>query len=216
MVPGPYVRLVVADDGSGLDASVREHLFEPFVTTKPEGSGLGLSTVYGIVKQSGGYVWAESGPIRGTSFTVHLPPWDGPHDEAPPPAPARPAGGSETVLVVEDQEELRGLICEVLEDAGYRVLQAADGRSALALSDARSEPIHLLVTDVVMPGMSGRELAEALHARRSETRTLLISGYPNDAIERSGGLGGFVLLEKPFSRASLLEQVRQTLLMGRS
>jgi two-component system cell cycle sensor histidine kinase/response regulator CckA len=216
MVPGPYVRLVVADDGPGLDASVREHLFEPFVTTKPEGSGLGLSTVYGIVKQSGGYVWAEPGPGRGTTFTVHLPRWDGPADEIPAAVPARPGGGSETILVVEDQEELRGLICEVLQGAGYRVLQAADGRGALALSDASSEPIHLLVTDIVMPGMSGREMAEALCARRTETRTLLISGYPNEAIERSGGLGGFALLEKPFSRTRLLQQVRQTLQIGRS
>jgi PAS domain S-box-containing protein len=211
LVPGPYVQLVVADDGAGMEESVREHLFEPFFTTKPEGSGLGLSTVYGIVKQSGGYIWVDAAPGRGTTFTIHLPRWDGPPGEVPAPAGPRSAGGSETILVVEDQESLRNLICEILEDAGYRVLSAADGRGALAVSDGVAEPIHLLVTDVVMPGMSGRELAETLGQRRSETLTLLISGYPTEVIERSGGLGDFPLLEKPFSQAGLLERVRETL-----
>jgi two-component system cell cycle sensor histidine kinase/response regulator CckA len=137
--PGPYVQLVVADDGAGMEGSVRKHLFEPFFTTKPEGSGLGLSTVYGIVKQSGGHIWVNSAPGRGTTFTIHLPRWDGPPDEAPAPVPSPAPGGSETILVVEDQENLRSLICEVLEDAGYRVLSAADGRSALALIDTRPD-----------------------------------------------------------------------------
>jgi PAS domain S-box-containing protein len=216
IVPGPYVQLVVADDGAGIDKSVRDHLFEPFFTTKPEGSGLGLSTVYGIVKQSGGYIWVDAAPGRGTTFTIHLPRWDGPLDEVPAPAGPRAAGGSETILVVEDQESLRNLIGEILEDAGYRVLSAADGRSALALSDGASEPIHLLLTDVVMPGMSGRELAETLRQRRPEAVALLISGYPNEIVERSGGLGDLPLLEKPFSRAALLHRVRETLTASRS
>jgi PAS domain S-box-containing protein len=215
-VPGPHVQLVVADDGAGMEEAVREHLFEPFFTTKPEGSGLGLSTVYGIVKQSGGYVWVDAGPGRGTTITVHLPRWEGPLDEAPAPVASPPSGGAETILVVEDQNNLRGLICEVLEDAGYRVLSAADGRSALDLSDGHPQPIHLLLTDVVMPGMSGSQLAETLRAHRPETRTLLMSGYPNEVIERSGGPGDLPLLEKPFSRAKLLERVRETLSPSRA
>jgi PAS domain S-box-containing protein len=213
IVPGPYVQLVVADDGAGLDASVRAHLFEPFFTTKPEGkgSGLGLSTVYGIVKQSGGYIWADGAPERGTTFTIHLPRCEDPLEEVPTPVPSPPAGGLETLLVVEDQGGLRSLICEILEDAGYRVFSAADGRSALALVEDHPDPIDLLVTDVVMPGMSGRELAETLRARRPGTRALLISGYPNEIIERSGGPGDLPLLEKPFSRMALLRQVREAL-----
>jgi CheY-like chemotaxis protein len=216
IVPGPYVQLAVADDGVGMDESVREHLFEPFFTTKPEGtgSGLGLSTIYGIVKQSGGYIWVDGAPGRGTTFTVHLPRWDGPLEEVPAPVPSPAAGGSETILVVEDQENLRSLICEVLEDAGYRVLSSANGQNALALSDSHREPIHLLVTDVVMPGMSGRQLADALRARRAETRAVLISGYPTEVIERSGGPGDLPLLEKPFSRANLLRRVREALSAG--
>jgi len=213
MEPGPYVQLVVADNGTGMDQAVREHLFEPFFTTKPEGqgSGLGLSTVYGIVKQSGGYVWVDSEPGRGTTFTVQLPRQDGVPDAEPPSANATPAGGSETILLVEDQENLRSLIGEVLEDAGYKVLSAAGGPAALALSASHPGPIHLLLSDVVMPGMSGRELAEALRGTRDETRTLFISGYSNDVIARSADLENVVLLEKPFSRTSLLERVRETL-----
>jgi PAS domain S-box-containing protein len=211
--PGPYVQLVVADNGTGMDEAVREHLFEPFFTTKPEGqgSGLGLSTVYGIVKQSGGYVWVDSEPGRGTTFTVQLPRQEGAPDAEPPSAIAAPAGGPETILLVEDQENLRSLIGEVLEDAGYEVLSAAGGPAALALSESHPGPIHLLLSDVVMPGMSGRELEEALRGRRPETRTLFISGYSNDVIARSGDPQNVVLLEKPFSRTSLLQRVRETL-----
>jgi CheY-like chemotaxis protein len=196
-----------------MDEAVREHLFEPFFTTKPEGqgSGLGLSTVYGIVKQSGGYVWVDSEPGRGTTFTVQLPRQEGVPDAEPPSATAPPAGGSETILLVEDQENLRSLIGEVLEDAGYKVLSAAGGPEALDLSENHPGLIHLLLSDAVMPAMSGRELAEALRGTRPEIRTLFISGYSNDVIARSGDPENVVPLEKPFGRASLLQRVRETL-----
>jgi PAS domain S-box-containing protein len=211
--PGRYVQLVVADTGVGMDEAVRSRAFEPFFTTKPEGegSGLGLSTVYGIVKQSGGYVWLDSAPGRGATITIHLPRVDAPLDApaTPPPAGRR---GSETVLVVEDQDSLRDLICEMLADAGYSVLAAADGLLALETSAGHPGPIDLLVTDVIMPGINGRELLDRVRDARPGLRALFISGYTNDAIARSGArIEGASLLEKPFGRDDLLRAVREAL-----
>jgi nitrogen-specific signal transduction histidine kinase len=214
LVPGSYVELRVSDEGRGMDASVREHLFEPFFTTKAEGatSGLSLSTVYGIVKQSGGYVWVDSDAGRGTTFTIQLPRQSGAVESPPAPAAASPGSGTETILVVEDQDGLRGVICEILEDAGYRVLSAASGPAALSASEAFEGPIHLLVTDVIMPSMSGTELVARLTETRPQTRALLISGYTQDVISRWGDdMARYALLRKPFTRAGLLGQVREAL-----
>jgi len=214
LVPGSYVELRVSDEGCGMDATVREHLFEPFFTTKPEGagSGLGLSTVYGIVKQSGGYVWVESAVGHGTTFMIQLPRLGGGVEPPPAPVTASPGEGAETILLVEDQDGLRGLISEILEDAGYRVLSAASGSAALSVSEAFPEPIHLLLTDVIMPGMSGPELVARLGQTRPQTRVLLISGYTQDVISPRGDASGkFALLRKPFNRAELLQQVREAL-----
>jgi PAS domain S-box-containing protein len=211
--PGRYVQLVVSDDGCGMDETVRAHAFEPFYTTKGEGAGtgLGLAMVYGIVKQSAGFVWLESAPGRGSRFTIQLPRVDAPIDEEPD-RPADAATGSETVLLVEDQPGLRELLCDMLQEAGYRVLAAADGRAALAQSAAHADPINLLVTDVVMPGMNGRELLEQVRGVRPAIRALFISGYTSDVIGRTGAhLEGARLLEKPFGRESLLRAVRDAL-----
>jgi signal transduction histidine kinase len=218
LLPGSYVELRVSDEGCGMDASVREHLFEPFFTTKPDGvgSGLSLSTVYGIVKQSGGYIWVESAPERATTFTIQLPRHAGAVEAKASPVAAAPETGRQTVLVVEDQDGLRDLICEILEDAGYRVLSAASGPAALSVSKAFREPIHLLVSDVIMPKMSGTELAARLAVTRPETRALLISGYTQDVIARQGDpVEKFALLRKPFTRAGLLQQVREVLSKAR-
>jgi PAS domain S-box-containing protein len=214
MPPGRYVQLRVADDGAGMEESVREHVFEPFFTTKPEGqgSGLGLSTVYGIVKQSGGFIWADSAPGRGTTFTIHLPRVEEALDEPETTAVEPASRGVERILVVEDQSALRELVCEMLQEVGYEVLSAADGRAALASSEAFPGSIHLLVTDVVMPGMSGPELLSTLRKRRPGIRALFVSGYTSDIIARSGADGQATdLLQKPFGRDDLLSRVRRAL-----
>ena len=216
VVPGRYVLLAVTDTGVGMDAATRERIFEPFYTTKPEGkgTGLGLATVYGIVKQSGGYIWVYSEPGHGTTLRIYLPRVDaapGP----PPPEAARsrqePAGTG-TVLVVEDQDDLRELVKEVLEEAGYRVLVARDGPEALDIGARHPGPIRLLLTDVVMPRMSGRELASRLRAARPETRVLYMSGYSNEAVAYRGVIEeGALLLQKPFGPDELARRVREAL-----
>jgi len=214
LVPGSYVELRVSDDGCGMEASVLEHLFEPFFTTKAEGSasGLSLSTVYGIVKQSGGYVWVDSAVGGGTRFTIQLPRLGGAVVPQPDPAAEAARPGTETILVVEDQDGLRGVICEILENEGYRVLSAASGPAALSVSGAFEEPIHLLVTDVIMPNMSGTELVARLAETRPQMRILLISGYTQDVISREGDASEtFALLRKPFTGANLVQQVRAVL-----
>jgi PAS domain S-box-containing protein len=216
MPPGRYVQLRVSDTGVGMDETVLSHAFEPFFTTKPEGegTGLGLSTVYGIVSQSGGFIWIRSQPGRGTSLLISLPrlATDADAPSAVPRPDAPRAGGAETILVVEDQDSLRELIGEMLDDAGHTVLSARDGREALALAEARPGPIDLLLTDVIMPGMSGRELVERLLVSRPGLRALFMSGYTAEVLGRSGVAGTSVaLLEKPFDRATLLRRVREAL-----
>ncbi len=217
---GPHVLLSVADTGGGMDEETRSHLFEPFFTTKAwgRGTGLGLPTVYGIVRQSGGHVEVDSRPGQGTEFRIYLPRVSA----APAPsAPAAAAGaipsarGGETVLLAEDEEDVRDLARRMLEAKGYAVLEAADGERALAVARAHAQPIHLLLTDVVMPVMGGRDLAAALLGDRPGIRVLFMSGYTDDAVVRHGVVdleAGF--LQKPFGSADLLRKVRETLDSG--
>jgi CheY-like chemotaxis protein len=215
LAPGEYVRLTVRDTGTGMSPEVQSQLFEPFFTTKPVGSGtgLGLSTVYGILQQSGGGVHVESAPGAGATFTLYLPFREA--EAAAPPVSApetERAGGSETVLLVEDQEEVRQLMRQMLERAGYQVLAAADGPSALRVSEAHASPIQLLLTDVVMPGMSGPDLAAALARSRPEMKVLFMSGYTDDTVLRHGVLTQErFLIQKPFSSADLTRKLREVL-----
>ncbi|HEX7117537.1 MAG TPA: PAS domain S-box protein [Longimicrobiales bacterium] len=218
--PGDYVLLTVTDTGEGMSEDVQAHIFEPFFTTKElgKGTGLGLSTVYGIVKQSGGYIWVRSEVGAGTCFRVYLPragacealdaAVDDGRDE---PSDALPSG-TETVLLVEDEEAVRSLVRKILEQRGYCVLEARSGSEALALSAKHPGPIDLLLTDVVMPEMSGRELAERLLPDRPGTRVLFISGYTEDAVVRHGIQNTRIsFLEKPFSPGALARKVREVL-----
>ena len=215
-MPGRYVRLAVHDTGHGMDAETRSRLFEPFFTTKEQGkgTGLGLATVYGIVKQSGGYVIVESEPENGATFQVYLHRLEEGVEEVEPLARVeidRPVG-SETVLLVEDEDVVRNLVREILERNGYVVLEARNGAKALELGRGFVDPIHLLVTDVVMPKMSGRELAERLVAIHPETRVLYMSGYTDGAIGQQGVLDPQTeLLQKPFSFEDLAQRVRKVL-----
>src|SRR5216117_2818854 len=215
MPAGDYVSLAVADTGVGMDETTQAHLFEPFFTTKEvgKGTGLGLATVYGIVKQSGGYIWVYSEPAHGTTVKVYLPRVPG-VAEAPAPAsePQQVRGGDETVLLVEDAAPVRTLARRSLEARGYRVLDAADGPSALELSARHAGGIDILVTDVVMPGMSGRELAERLAPARPSMKVLYTSGYTDDAMVRQGVLNaGVAFLQKPFVPDTLARKVREVL-----
>jgi PAS domain S-box-containing protein len=211
---GDYVRLDVEDTGPGIVPEVMQHLFEPFFTTKPagKGTGLGLSTVYGIVKQSGGYVWAENPEGRGSRFVVLLPrAADG---EPPSAAPARPLlgeGGGATVLLVEDEETVRSLTRRVLQRGGYRVLEAADASQALEVARGHAGTIDLLLTDVVMPGGGGPQVALAVTRLRPGTRVLYMSGYPGDSIAEHGLPPHVDLLPKPFSPETLLQRVSDAL-----
>jgi PAS domain S-box-containing protein len=210
--PGRYVLLAVTDTGTGIDDETRAHLFEPFYTTKPGGTGLGLSTVYGIVKQSGGYIWVYSEAGQGTTFKLYLPRADAALATAPPVPEPAPAGGAETLLLIEDEEPLRAMLAELLESQGYLVLQAANGEEALARADAYPGPISLLITDVVLPRLSGRATAEELARSRPELKVLFMSGYTDDAIVRHGILQpGVSFLNKPFASQALLRKLRELL-----
>jgi PAS domain S-box-containing protein len=212
---GRYVLLAVSDTGAGMDAETRSHIFEPFFTTKEQGqgTGLGLSMVYGIVKQSGGYVSVYSEPGRGSTFKLYFPRVDA-RVEAPDLLPARPTakGGRETVLVAEDDAAVREVVSTALKDKGYHLLEAPDGQAALEIARAQAGEIPLLVTDLVMPGMTGRDLADALVAERPTMRVLYMSGYTDDAVVRHGVLEqGMPYLQKPFTPNALALKVRQVL-----
>ncbi|HKW42243.1 MAG TPA: ATP-binding protein [Gemmatimonadales bacterium] len=214
MTPGPWVLLAVRDTGVGMDPATQARIFEPFFTTKEpgKGTGLGLATVYGIVKQSGGFVWVESTPGQGSVFRVYLPPVDEAMTPAVAPAERHPAPrGTETILVVEDQDPVRALAERCLRAQGYSVLVASGGNDALTLADRHPGTIHLLVTDVVMPQMSGLELAAALAARRPDIRILYMSGYPQGSRTDEGVLSSAELLQKPFVPDDLIRRVRAVL-----
>ncbi len=212
--PGPHAMLAVRDTGIGMDDAIRRRIFEPFFTTKPQGkgTGLGLSMVYGIVKQSGGSIWFHSEPGHGSRFTIYLPQVFGPPTPRPAPPPVVSARGHETVLVVEDEPPLRELAARVLAAAGYTVLQAGNGPEALALIARHDDPVHLVFTDVVMPGMNGRELVARLSVLRPAMRVLYTSGYTEDAILRHGVLDDpRRFLSKPYTPAVLRRRIREAL-----
>jgi PAS domain S-box-containing protein len=216
--PGRYAMLAISDTGCGMDAETQAHIFEPFFTTKARGAGtgLGLATVYGIVKQNGGDIWIYSELGKGTTFKVYLPEVGGdPSAMHTPLATEKPATGSETILLAEDEPMVRQLVRAVLEQGGYRVLEAADGAEALRLAEAHPGPIHLLLTDVVMPGISGRELTERLAKQRPEVRVVYMSGYTDDAVVRHGVLhAGVAFIQKPFAPSALLRKVQEVLGQG--
>jgi two-component system cell cycle sensor histidine kinase/response regulator CckA len=213
--PGRYVMLSIGDTGQGMDRETQSRIFEPFFTTKEKGkgTGLGLSTVYGIIKQTGGYIFAQSEVGRGTIFRIYLPRVEEAVEPAHHPQTVQVAtGGSETVLLVEDEECVRQLVKDTLEGKGYSVLEASHGEAAMKLAAAHQNRIHLLITDVVMPGMSGRELAKHLCQVRPGIKVLFLSGYTEDAIMHQGVLDcGTAFLQKPFSLQALSRKVREIL-----
>ncbi|MBZ5721663.1 MAG: response regulator [Acidobacteriia bacterium] len=215
-VPGEYVMLAISDTGTGMDTDTQSHIFEPFFSTKgAKGTGLGLSMVYGIVKQSGGYVWVYSEPGKGSTFKIYLPRVDAAGEAMVALAPAASVSavqGHETILLVEDEANLRQLAQHYLENQGYTVLAASDAAAAIQLSNHQSGPIHLLLTDVIMPGMNGRELAQRIASVRPDTKVLYMSGYTENAIGHNGTLdAGIILLQKPFTLPALRTKVREVL-----
>jgi CheY-like chemotaxis protein len=212
--PGPHVLLAVSDTGCGMSQATLARIFEPFFTTKGEkGTGLGLATVYGAVKQSGGHVAVYSEVGHGTTFKVYLPRAEGRPSCGAPSAQGLPLPtGGETLLVIEDDDGIRALTRRILEGCGYAVLAAADGREALAAAEGHGGRIDLLVTDVVMPHLGGGRLAERLAARRPGLKVLYLSGYADDAVVRHGVLErGAAFLQKPFTVAGLARKVREVL-----
>jgi PAS domain S-box-containing protein len=213
--PGRYVLLAVSDTGTGMDADTQAHIFEPFFTTKEpgKGTGLGLATVYGVVKQSGGFIWVYSELGKGTSFKIYLPRVDQPEDKANPALPfAEAPRGTETILLAEDEQDVREVAREFLESGGYTVIEAKNGAEALRLAIEHEAVIDLLVSDMVMPGMTGKELARRLKQQHSNVCVVYMSGYTEQtAAETAEADGHMLLLTKPFSRGSILLTVREAL-----
>jgi CheY-like chemotaxis protein len=212
--PGPYVALVVSDNGAGMDAGTQARLFEPFFTTKSQGkgTGLGLTTVFGIVKQSGGSIEVYSDPGHGTSIKVYLPRLDRPAAEESVPSVTTQAPGSETILLAEDDEQVRKLVRETLQQQGYALLDAANAADARRIAATHRGTIHLLITDLVMPLEGGRELAGSLAARRPPIKVLFMSGYTDHAVVNNGLLNSdAAFIQKPFTPAALSYKVRRTL-----
>jgi len=215
VTPGPYVTLAVSDTGTGMSAETLSHIFEPFFTTKEQGkgTGLGLATVHGIVAQSGGHITVHSEPDRGATFKVYLPRVD--HvGEAPATVREAPRAtvGRETVLVAEDDRAVREVVAATLGQRGYRVLRAPDGQAALRMARDLGGRLDLLLTDIVMPGMTGRELEQALAAEHPTLQVLYMSGYTDDAVVRHGVLEeGVPYIQKPFTPDALALKVREVL-----
>jgi two-component system cell cycle sensor histidine kinase/response regulator CckA len=212
--PGPYVLLSINDTGHGMDSETVDRVFQPFFTTKDEGkgTGLGLSTVMGIVKQSGGDIWVRSAPGKGASFTVCLPQIQQPQGEADIATAPPEAAGCETVLLVEDEESVRRLLSHVLQRRGYQVLEACNGAEALGIFQKRGREIHLVITDMVMPRMTGRELGEHLLRIRPDMKIIYMSGYTDDVLVRTGAIGpGMTFLQKPLRPEALAAKVREAL-----
>ena len=227
---GKYVMLSVSDTGAGMDIETQAHIFEPFFTTKApgKGTGLGLATVYGVVKQSDGWIWVDSKPGRGTTFQIYLPQElvanevsieevaqnesQVPKESMSPTALERSPTGTETVLVVEDQDGIRDIVKESLRRNGYKVLIANDGEEALQMAAAYPDPIHLLITDLVMPNIGGRELAQRLTPQRPSMKVLFMSGYSEQsALEIEATSQSATVLQKPFSLDALARNVRRVL-----
>jgi PAS domain S-box-containing protein len=219
VVPGRYVMLAVSDTGMGIDAQTQAHIFEPFFTTKElgKGTGLGLAMVYGIVKQSGGYIWVYSEPGQGATFKIYLPRVDEVAESIQASKmSSHSLAGSETILLVEDEEAVRALAAKVLEERGYKVLESTSPEDALQIGERHKEPVHLLLTDVVLPRMSGRKIAEHLALLRPGMKVLYMSGYTDDSVVRQGVLeANTAFLQKPFTPASLARKVREVLDTGR-
>ncbi len=217
--PGSHVMFAVSDTGTGMDHQTLSHIFEPFFTTKErgKGTGLGLATVYGIVKQSGGSIWVYSEAGRGTVFKIYFPRFEGPVSEPEPAGPALSLSGSETILLVEDDELVRELTREVLRTNGYVVLEAKDGHEALRIGREYDGLIHLILTDVVMPQISGQQVVEQIASTHPDIKSLFMSGYTDDAIHHHGILDpGVNFIEKPFAADGLLQKVREVLNRGHS
>jgi PAS domain S-box-containing protein len=213
--PGQYMMLSVSDTGCGMDATVQSRIFEPFFTTKPtgQGTGLGLSTVYGIVKQSGGFIWVYSEVNHGSTFKIYLPRAEGPSLQSEDRvALAMPRGGSESILVVEDEEMVRSLACRGLRSLGYTLLEAANGTQALRCLSQLKQPVQLVISDVVMPEMGGRDLGQRLALLHPELPVLYTSGYTGEDVVRRGLLdAGVPFLQKPFTTETLARKVREML-----
>jgi two-component system cell cycle sensor histidine kinase/response regulator CckA len=213
--PGEFVLIAVSDTGHGMDAETRRHIFEPFFTTKEKGkgTGLGLATVYGMIKQTGGDIWVYSEPGNGTTFKLYFPRVAEPAtDSRQPKSGSALRASGETVLVVEDEKAVRDLTVRILQQLGYTILTAGDAAEALEIGRAHAGEIHLLLTDVVMPGMSGRQLADQLIQHRPGTRVLFLSGYTEDTVVHHGVLdAGVNFLPKPFSRENLARKLREVL-----
>jgi CheY-like chemotaxis protein len=211
---GRHVMVAVSDTGTGMDEETRARLFEPFFTTKPagRGTGLGLATVYGIVKQSGGSIWVYSEPGRGTTFKIYLPVTTAVADAPPPPADTSALRGTETVLVIEDQVTVRDLIEKTLRRLGYTVIAASTGAQAVTAAAERRGPIDVILTDVILPDGSGRQAARQILAMIPTVRVLYMSGYTDDAIVHHGVLEqGLAFIQKPFTADEVVRKIRDVL-----